>query len=84
MIHLSRYLPLDLLSVVDAVIQRNSFFAHQENVLLAMLTDERDVIRKLALQRILAARRNVLKTVRQFKVPHLNFIAIDYIDLIDI
>jgi hypothetical protein len=38
-VKLSRYLQDDLKSVIDPVIQRNGFFA--ENILIAMLADER-------------------------------------------
>ncbi|KAL4718111.1 hypothetical protein ACJJTC_005692 [Scirpophaga incertulas] len=55
-IYSSRYLPDDLKGIVDTVIQRNAYFAHAENVLLAMITDERKHIRELAARRILKAR----------------------------
>jgi len=50
-----------------------------------MLTDERKHIRELACRRILAARRKNLsrKTIREFRVPKLNFSAENYIDLVD-
>lgn len=41
LIQRSRYLPRESREAVDAVIQRNGFFGHPENVLLAMLFDER-------------------------------------------
>lgn len=37
----SRYLFGELLKVVNTVTERNAFFAHSDNVLLAMLVDER-------------------------------------------
>ena len=52
----SRYLSTDLKEIVDRVIQRNSFFAHQENILIAIITDDRELVRELELQRILKAR----------------------------
>lgn len=73
-------------AIFDPVIQRNALFGHPENVLLAMLTDERSHVRKLASRRILAARQQrkakAKAKVRQFSVPNLNFAATDYIDLI--
>ena len=39
LIRLTRYFDPELRNVVDAVIQRNGFFGHPENILLAMLTD---------------------------------------------
>jgi len=81
----TRYLSDELLQVVDPVIQRNAFFAHSENLLLAMLVDDREHIRELGYRRILKA-RNVLpkkKTVRSFVTPNLNFEAQDYTEIID-
>ena len=48
-----------------------------------MLTDVRPNIRELGLRRILKARKNVLPSVRVFKVLSLNLSAKDYVDLID-
>ncbi|GBN29918.1 hypothetical protein AVEN_253454-1 [Araneus ventricosus] len=76
----------DLRQVVDRVLQRNGFFAHVENLLLCMLTDERPHIRLLAYKRILASRKQTPEgenVPRKFAVPVLNFNANDYIDLID-
>jgi hypothetical protein len=83
MISLSRYLPDDLKTVVDGVISRNAFFAHPENILLSMLTDERNYIRLLAIRRILKARENKQEGIRRFTVPVIKFEAKDYTDLID-
>ncbi|KAK2578323.1 hypothetical protein KPH14_012624 [Odynerus spinipes] len=83
MISFSRYLPENLKSVIDAVIERNSFFAHPENLLVSMLFDTRSHVRELSLKRILKARVNdVSARVRVFKIPKLNFSAEDYIDVI--
>ena len=79
----SRYLPENLCSVLNSVIQRNGYFGHVENLLLSMITDERPRIRELGLRRILKARRYKRTSIRTFKVPTLNLSADDYIDLID-
>lgn len=80
----SRYLPLDLRSVVDSVISRNAYFAHPENILIGMLADEREHIRALATKRIAKVRSERSSTsTRQFVIPDINFNADDYIDLID-
>ena len=80
----SRYLTDELKKVVDPVIQRNAFFSHPENLLLAMLTDERPDIRELALRRIVKSRKQKrTSSVRSFCVPVLNFEATSYIDMID-
>ena len=80
----SRYLTETLKAVVDPVIQRNAYFSHPENLLLAMLTDDRPEIRELALRRILKARKQETGSqMRLFSVPILNFQATSYIEMID-
>src|SRR6218665_1082019 len=83
----SRYLPPDLRAIVDKVIKRNGYYGHSENILLCMLSDERPHIRELAFRHTLAARKetasNSSRTVRQFRVPKLNFEAHDYTELLD-
>ena len=49
----SRYQPENLRRVIDSVIQRNGYFGHAENLLLSVITDERQSIRELGLRRIL-------------------------------
>ncbi|CAG9792722.1 unnamed protein product [Diatraea saccharalis] len=77
-ISLSRYLKPDLKKIVDNVIQRNGYFGHPENVLVAMLGDDMESIRELAYQQILKARSETASGIRTFKVPALNFDARDY------
>ncbi|GBN74388.1 hypothetical protein AVEN_273088-1 [Araneus ventricosus] len=61
------------------------FFAHTENVLLAMFVDEKEHIRELGYKKILKARQIVpkKKTVRNFIPPKINFQASDYIKIIN-
>ena len=47
LVHLSRYLPDNLKAVTDPAIQRNGYFAHPENMLLALITDSSHHMRKL-------------------------------------
>ena len=84
LIRLTRYLEPELRNVVDAVIQRNGYFGHPENILLAMLTDTRQYVRELACRRIISARNECSssKAVRKFCIPKLNFDARDYIDIV--
>ncbi len=49
-IQLSRYLSKELLDIIDPVIQRNGYFGHPENLLLAMISDERENICELGLR----------------------------------
>lgn len=86
-IRLTRDLPEDYIKIIDPVIARNAYFAHPENILLSMLTDEDAEIRKLAVQRILESRQEIgyytENTVRKFKVPPINFEAENYTEMID-
>ena len=82
-IQLSRSFPDDIKAIIQPVIQRNGYFAHPENILLAMIMDERDVIKQLGLRRILKAHQQKPGIVRKFAVHKINFDAADYTDLID-
>lgn len=81
-IRLSRYLPENQRSVVDAAISRNSFFALPENILLSMMVDEDHEVRSLALQKILFARQKK-QEVRCIKLPEINFNSTNYYEIID-
>ncbi|KAK4880727.1 hypothetical protein RN001_008873 [Aquatica leii] len=62
---------------------RNAFFAHPENLLLSMLSDEQKHVRELAARRILKARKSSESLQhRVFEVPKINLNASSYIDLI--
>ena len=66
------------------VIQRNGFFAHHENVLIAMVNDDDPTVRALGWRRIKKARSsNLKKSVRAFTVPKINFDAKVYHTMID-
>lgn len=78
------YLSDDLKTIVMKAIQRNAFFAHPENVLLAMLQDSAPHIRELALRRVLKARKESTgQKVREFCLPKLREDAPNYYGLID-
>ena len=86
MIQLSRFLPETERVVVDKCVQRNAFFSHPENILLSMLTDDREEIRELAARRIKLARQSLVKDsaeIRKFIVPSLKFDADDYHSLVN-
>ena len=85
MISKGLYLPQDLKTVFHSVIQTNAFFAHPENMLIAMITDEKYEIRELGLKDILEARNHQgddCVNIRKFMVPKINFEAKEYFDLI--
>jgi len=72
--------------IMDPVIKRNRYFGHPENLLLAMISDQREYVRELGLRRILKARTlraGEQGTVRQFCVPKMNLNATNYFELID-
>lgn len=77
----SRYLPDELKKIIDPVIERNGYFLHCENILLAMLFDEQKFVRQLAYQRIKKARCNE-NPRRKFVIPPVNFEAVKYYELI--
>lgn len=81
----TRHLPDNIKKIIDPVIQRNAFFCHLENMLLAMIVDERQHIRELGYRRILKARNQQPKgkSVRTFMPPSINFGATDYSELIE-
>lgn len=80
----SRYMPDHLRKTIDVVIQRNGFFAHMENLLLAMLYDDRDHIQELACRRVISCMKENQNSssVRKFRVPVINMQATDYTVLI--
>ena len=76
-----RLLNEDAKKVVFPVIQRNAFFSHVENLLLAMVTDAREPVRQLGWTRIKdAGKMSSNNGIRKFKLPELNFQATDMID----
>lgn len=83
LISASRYLSPELKTIIDPVIERNSYFAHPENLLLAMLTDPHKHIRELAARRVLKARSKKLSKTRLFQLPNINLDASYYYDLIN-
>lgn len=72
----------EVTNVIDQVISRNAFFAHCENILLAMMTDEDIEFRIRALRIIRNCRSKPEIDVRVFRVPKINFQASEYTELI--
>ncbi|GBL74264.1 hypothetical protein AVEN_235264-1 [Araneus ventricosus] len=75
----SRYLPKKYRDIIEPVISRNAYFAAPENMLLAMLKDERYHIRTLAARPIINAREIGPdgEYIRRFVIPAVNFQATD-------
>ena len=69
--------------LMEQVLKQNSYFANPENILLAMISDERKQVRTTAIQRILKS-RFTSESNRHFKLSTtLNLGAIDYCELIN-
>lgn len=81
----SRFLPPDALKIVNKSISTNAFFAHPENITLAMLNDTDKCVRRKGWTSIVSAREtNVIQeSVRYFRVPKINFSCRNYTELID-
>ncbi|GBO33958.1 hypothetical protein AVEN_4149-1 [Araneus ventricosus] len=79
------YSPKKYQDKIEPVSSCNAYFEAPEHMRLAMLTDERCHIRKLASRQIIKAR--VIdpddNCVHRFFIPAVNFRATDYVDLID-
>lgn len=74
----------DVFNVVCETLNNNPFFAHSENVLLAMLVDEDKLIRNSAIETIMLCREKVSPAVRKFNVPHMTFEeCTNYTELVD-
>lgn len=68
---------------VNQVISQNSYSLHSENMLCAMMTDDRPNVRMMAINKIIKCRESIESTVRQFIKPTIDFSADDYYKLID-
>lgn len=79
----SRYLSDENQKIIDPVIQRNGFFGHRENILLGMLIDKNENTRHLAVARIIKCREVARNSVRTFIISKLNFVATNWMDMID-
>ena len=71
--------PYQYRKLIFDVIENNGYFAHAENVLLTMLTDEDVAIRKKAIDLILEKRKTSIgKNIRKFIKPVIDFKANSY------
>ena len=71
-LQLLRLLPPGVNKILRKYVARNAYFCHPDNVLLAMLTDDNDVMREFAVREILAVRGDKEageKAPRVFEVP---------------
>ena len=83
--HLSETLQKE---VLESVVKRDAYYAHQENVLIAMVSDKNVTTHELGFWRILKPRQESKETsrhpsiIRQFKVPEINIKAENYTELL--
>lgn len=82
----SQFLEPTLRNIVNRVIIDNAYFAHSENVLLAMLFDKNKEKRDCAIKKILRYRRDVEDPleVRVYEKPTINFNCTEYTNMIDL
>ena len=73
----------NVLAIIKPVGQKNTYFAHPENILIAMVSDNQPHVRELGWRRILKARRKGCNGVRRFKIPQLTYASASYIGIID-
>ena len=73
------------MDIAQRVLQFNSFWAHAENITIAMLSDHREEVRRKAVLWIMRARREFDEETnpRKFSPPEVDFTAQNYFDLID-
>lgn len=84
MIKRSRGLPIEAVQIINDTIERNGYFAHPENILIAMLDDHRANIREFAYLQIIAAKEmNENPDDRLFQIPKINFDCKSYEEMID-
>ena len=71
---------------VTETVERNAYYAHPENFLVAMVSDSETSVRDEGVDKLLAARKQNSGTtagsIRQFRVPELNWEAESYPDMI--
>jgi hypothetical protein len=82
MLQLIQTFPASIQNIIRPVIQRNAFFAHPENLILSVLTDEDNLENQQRAVQLITTAKQQPQTDRVFKVPQLNFAAEDYTEMI--
>lgn len=75
-------MPKKTKDIVLAVIEHNAYFGHPEQVLLSMLCDEDEQRREKAVSIILKIRESPQDSIREMKMPKLNYSARSYDEMI--
>ena len=75
MVTLSKNMDKEAMEVVHSVLSDNSHFAHPENIVITLLADSKEELRRKGVLHILAARRDHDPDMppRQFIPPQINF-----------
>ena len=83
LVELTKELEKKDLLVAQIVLQNNAHWPHQENVIISMLSDGREELRRWAVLYIMRARRQFAPDdqPRQFVPPEVNFKAAEYFEL---
>ena len=64
---------------INHTLKINAYFDNSENILFAMLNDDENSIRQIAIERIIKAREHEdMSLIRKFKIPIVNFDALSY------
>ena len=86
LVELSRDLQDQDMLVAQGVLQNNAHWAHPENIIISMLSDDREELRRKAMLHIMKTRREHIDDIgpRQFVPPKVKFEAPDYFDLCDL
>lgn len=69
-------------NVVQKSIQNNAYYCHPENIILAMLFDKDEFVRKKAVD-LIEKTSTIGDKIRKFIVPQVNFNATSYLSLIN-
>ena len=74
--------PEKVQNAAKGAVQRNAYFAHPDNLIVAMISDKDSAMRDEGVTRILAARQQTQSQRRQVRVPPLNWEAGSYSQMI--
>ena len=83
---LLQLLPQNIIDTVKPTVSRSAYHAHPENLLLSMLDDDNEIVRKKAISIIQDIRIKTpgpIRPIRPFKVPTLLYNADTYHEIID-
>lgn len=79
----TRNLPADMQETVNRSVQINGFFAHKENIVLSMITDDCKLVRKEGYEIIFKSRSRPDSEIRKFTVPRINFNCESFKNMVD-